>query len=131
MSTKTVPSIAIMPMMPHHVTLRMPNVHGGQPGDIEHRALYSLCHISLARRRSAGCVSGQNQPIMVMATGMAPMVMPHGVKMLPMNAAVVASAARNGQMVGAGNSSWPSGSASSVRVVRNERASSSRPTTTG
>ena len=60
---------------------------------------YSLCHISLARRRAAACLSGQNQPIMVMATGMVPMVIPHGVKMLPMKAAVVVSAARNGQMV--------------------------------
>ena len=52
-----------------------------------------------------------------MAIGTAPMVIPQGVKMLPMNAAVVASAARNGQSVGPGNSSLLSGSASSVRVV--------------
>ena len=91
---------------------------------------YSLCHISLARRRTA-CLSGQNQPIIVMATGMAPIVIPHGVGTLPIKAAVVASAQRNGQMLGAGNSSFAFGSASNGRVVRNERESTSSPTTIG
>ena len=78
MSTKTMPSIAIMPMMPHHVMLCVPNAYVWQPETSRTARFYSLCHISLARRRSAGCFSGQNQPIMVIATGIAPIVIPQG-----------------------------------------------------
>src|SRR3954465_15196663 len=66
-----------------------------------------------------------------MATGIAPIETPQGVKMLPTNIPLTASDEIKGQILGSGNSVRWSGSASCNRVTRTSRMSSCNPPTTG
>ena len=74
---------------------------------------------------------GQNQKISAIATGIEPQTTAQGVKIDPMNSTVVNRAETSGQMVGAGEGSRMSGSAS-ITVVRSvSRSSTFRPLATG
>ena len=69
------------------------------------------------------------QPINPIATGIAPQISPHGVKIEEMNNTVTASALTNGQTVGSGSSWMLSGAASCNRVTSSARMRVGSPTT--
>ena len=93
-SANAVPSIAIMPIVPHHIRLRWPNAHVGSwltSSATRAAARHDRLSRSVRRRgpppaRAALCPAvGQNQPISATTTGTAPQTTAHGVKIEPMN----------------------------------------------
>jgi hypothetical protein len=89
----TVPSIAIMPSVPHHMMLRCEK-RAGQRDDVQRAAqAASFMAPSPAPARAPLPRLGQNHTDQREATGTVPHTTAHGVKIEPMNSTVVATAA--------------------------------------
>src|SRR5689334_1725172 len=115
-----------IPIVPHHIRLRYPNAPGGSAATLSVGRRRISRRIGIAgMRQTPGasfgsgsvrcrighrCVPpssellGQNHPVIAANTGTAPYTTAHGLKIDPMNSAVVASAVTNGHADGDGNS---------------------------
>src|SRR5581483_2901487 len=88
---------------PNYVSV--PEHHRGQTGNVESGPVDHWLHRSSARLRMGALPFGQIHPIKVIITRGANHTTAHCVKMDPTKRMLTATAARNGQMLGAGSSS--------------------------